>query len=147
MIVKVMVGFAALLSTILGVAASRPKTFRMERSTSIEAPPESVFVLIDDLIVDGSESVINMCPLPAGPESFCHADHGLRSPHASENSVGINRSGYAYSAMQISVFRFGCAGPRSNSSRLNGNGVAPSSGCHSRGLGQAVHIPFAAEPA
>jgi uncharacterized protein YndB with AHSA1/START domain len=49
MIVKVMVGFAALLATILVVAASKPKTFLIQRSTSIDAPPESVFVLIDDL--------------------------------------------------------------------------------------------------
>jgi uncharacterized protein YndB with AHSA1/START domain len=44
-----MIGFAALLSTILVVAATKPKTFRIQRSTSIDAPPESVFVLIDDL--------------------------------------------------------------------------------------------------
>ena len=44
-----MIGFAALLSTILVVAATKPRTFRIERSTSIDAPPESVFVLIDDL--------------------------------------------------------------------------------------------------
>src|ERR1700674_2051308 len=49
MIVKVMIGLAALLSTILVVAATKPKTFRIQRSTSIDAPPESVFVLIDDL--------------------------------------------------------------------------------------------------
>jgi len=44
-----MIGFAALLSTILVVAATKPKTFRIQRSTSIDAPPESVFVLIDNL--------------------------------------------------------------------------------------------------
>jgi hypothetical protein len=49
MIVKVMIGLAALLSTMLVVAATKPKTFRIQRSTSIDAPPESVFVLIDDL--------------------------------------------------------------------------------------------------
>jgi hypothetical protein len=48
MILKVMIGLAALLSTILVVAATKPKTFRIQRSTSIDAPPESVFVLIDD---------------------------------------------------------------------------------------------------
>jgi hypothetical protein len=44
-----MISLAALLSTILVVAATKPKTFRIQRSTSIDAPPESVFVLIDDL--------------------------------------------------------------------------------------------------
>jgi len=54
MIVKVMIGLAALLSAILVVAATKPKTFRIQRSTSIDAPPESVFVLIDDLPQLGS---------------------------------------------------------------------------------------------
>jgi uncharacterized protein YndB with AHSA1/START domain len=49
MIVKVMVGFAALLATILVAAANKPKAFLIQRSTSIDAPPEGVFVLIDDL--------------------------------------------------------------------------------------------------
>src|SRR5580692_5862569 len=49
MIVKVMIGFAVLLSTILVLAASKPKTFRIQRSVSIDAPPEKVFTLIDNL--------------------------------------------------------------------------------------------------
>jgi hypothetical protein len=34
MIAKVMIGFAALLSTILIVAATQPKTFRIQRSVT-----------------------------------------------------------------------------------------------------------------
>jgi hypothetical protein len=40
MIVKVTIGFAALLSTILGLAATKPKTFRIQRFVSIDGPPE-----------------------------------------------------------------------------------------------------------
>ena len=49
LIVKVMIGFAVLLATILVLAASKPKTFRIQRSVSIDAPPEKVFTLIDNL--------------------------------------------------------------------------------------------------
>src|SRR5260370_29033124 len=49
MIVKVMIGFAALLSPIRVVAATKPKTFRIQRSVGIDAPPEKVFTLIDNL--------------------------------------------------------------------------------------------------
>ena len=49
MIVKLMIGFAVLLSTILVLAATKPKIFRIQRSVSIDAPPEKVFILIDNL--------------------------------------------------------------------------------------------------
>src|SRR4029077_19122825 len=39
---------AVVLAAILGFAATRPGTFRVERSKSIEAPPASIFELIDD---------------------------------------------------------------------------------------------------
>ena len=34
---------------VLVYAASRPDTFRIERSTRIKAPPEKIFALINDL--------------------------------------------------------------------------------------------------
>ena len=37
-----------LLAAILIYAATKPDTFRIERSTSIKAPPEKIFVLIND---------------------------------------------------------------------------------------------------
>src|SRR5580692_985790 len=49
LIVKVMIGFAVLLATILVLAASKPKIFRIQRSVSVDAPPEKVFTLIDNL--------------------------------------------------------------------------------------------------
>ena len=38
-----------LLTGILSFAATRPDTFRVQRSTSIKAPPEKIFPLINDL--------------------------------------------------------------------------------------------------
>ena len=37
-----------LLAAILIFAATRPDTFRVERSESIQAPPEKIFPLIND---------------------------------------------------------------------------------------------------
>ncbi len=39
----------ALLATLLIVAATRPDSFRVQRAITIQAPPEKVFALINDL--------------------------------------------------------------------------------------------------
>jgi hypothetical protein len=49
MILKVVVIVAALIALVLILAASKPKTFRIERSISIQAPSERVFALVDNL--------------------------------------------------------------------------------------------------
>ncbi len=38
-----------LLGALLGVAATKPDTFRVQRTTSIKAPPDKIFALINDL--------------------------------------------------------------------------------------------------
>ena len=38
----------ALVGALLARAATKPNTFRLERSTRIQAPPEKVFALLDD---------------------------------------------------------------------------------------------------
>jgi carbon monoxide dehydrogenase subunit G len=38
----------AAIATVLALAAMKPDTFRVQRATSIEAPPERIFPLIDD---------------------------------------------------------------------------------------------------
>ena len=37
----------ALVGALLARAATKPNTFRLERSTRIQAPPEKVFALLD----------------------------------------------------------------------------------------------------
>ncbi|HEY4201508.1 MAG TPA: SRPBCC family protein [Devosiaceae bacterium] len=44
----VIVAIVILIIALLIYAATKPKTFRMERSTTIEAPPDKVFSLIDN---------------------------------------------------------------------------------------------------
>jgi len=46
---KIAVGVVVLLAAVLVFAATRPDTFRVERSTSIKAPPEKIFAVINDL--------------------------------------------------------------------------------------------------
>jgi uncharacterized protein YndB with AHSA1/START domain len=45
-----------LLAALLGFAATRPDTFRVQRATSIKAPPEKIFALINDFHSWGSWS-------------------------------------------------------------------------------------------
>ena len=48
MIKSIAIVLALLIATILIYAATKPDSFRLERSTHIKAPPEKIFVLIDD---------------------------------------------------------------------------------------------------
>jgi uncharacterized protein YndB with AHSA1/START domain len=49
MILRIVVIVTALIALVLMLAASKPKTFRIERSINIQAPSERVFALIDNL--------------------------------------------------------------------------------------------------
>lgn len=48
MIKNIVIVLVVLLGGVLVFAATKPDTFRVERSTSIKAPPEKVFALIND---------------------------------------------------------------------------------------------------
>jgi carbon monoxide dehydrogenase subunit G len=45
---KILIAVVALIAAILIYAATRPDTFRVERSADIKAPPERVFALLND---------------------------------------------------------------------------------------------------
>lgn len=47
--VTALVVVVVLIAAVLGFAAMRPNTFRIHRATSIKAPPERIFALINDL--------------------------------------------------------------------------------------------------
>lgn len=49
MILRVTIGIVVLIGLVLLFAATKPKTFRIERSISIDAPADRIFALIDDL--------------------------------------------------------------------------------------------------
>lgn len=48
MLRKIALGVAAVLTLILIVAATRPDTFRIERSAMVQAPPEEIYPLVSD---------------------------------------------------------------------------------------------------
>jgi uncharacterized protein YndB with AHSA1/START domain len=48
MIVRTLVVVAVLIAGVLIFAATKPKTFRIERTTMIDAPPERIFALLND---------------------------------------------------------------------------------------------------
>jgi uncharacterized protein YndB with AHSA1/START domain len=49
MLKKIAIIFAVLLVALLAYVATSPDTFRVERATSIQASPEKIFALINDL--------------------------------------------------------------------------------------------------
>jgi hypothetical protein len=48
MLSTIAIGLGILLAAILGFAATKPATFRVERAKSIQAPPDKIFELIND---------------------------------------------------------------------------------------------------
>lgn len=48
MLKKILIAVVVLIAAILVYAATRPDTFRVERSAAIKAPPEKVFALVND---------------------------------------------------------------------------------------------------
>jgi uncharacterized protein YndB with AHSA1/START domain len=48
MILRTILIVAVLVAAVLALAATKPKTFHVQRSISIKAPPEKIFALIND---------------------------------------------------------------------------------------------------
>ena len=46
--ITVVVSIVVLLAAVLAYAATRPDTFRVQRSTSVQAPPEKIFPLVNN---------------------------------------------------------------------------------------------------
>ncbi len=46
---KIAIVAVVLIAAVLGFAATKPDTFRVQRTTSMNAPPEKIFPLINDL--------------------------------------------------------------------------------------------------
>jgi len=49
MLTTIMIVTGAAIAALLGYAATKPNTFRVQRSASINAPPDKVFAFINDL--------------------------------------------------------------------------------------------------
>jgi len=66
MIVTAALIVAALIVAILVYAATKPSTFRYERSAAIKAAPEAIYPLINDLRSHGSWNPFDQDPTPNG---------------------------------------------------------------------------------
>ena len=73
------------VAAILAYAATRPDTFRIERSTTIQAPPEKVFALIEDLRAWSAWSPWDKLD-PAMKRTFSGAARGRGAAHAWEGN-------------------------------------------------------------
>jgi carbon monoxide dehydrogenase subunit G len=80
---------AALVAAVLLFAATRPSAFRIQRSTSINAPPEAVFAFIDDFHRWRAWSPYESLD-PAMQRSYGGAASGKRATYAWE---GNSRAG------------------------------------------------------
>jgi hypothetical protein len=83
----------AVVGVLLGLAATKPNTFRVQRATRIEAPPEKIFAFVDDL-----RRFVAWSPCekkdPAMKLSFSGVAQGKGSVYAFEgnNQIGDYRS-------------------------------------------------------
>jgi uncharacterized protein YndB with AHSA1/START domain len=50
MVKKIVIAAVVLLAALLVYAATKPDTFRVERSASIKAPPEKIFAVLNDFL-------------------------------------------------------------------------------------------------
>jgi carbon monoxide dehydrogenase subunit G len=79
-----------LLAALLGFAATRPDTFRVQRSTSIKARPEKVFALVDDFHSWGSWSPWEKLD-PAMKKTFSGAASGPGAVYEWEGNKKVGK--------------------------------------------------------
>jgi len=90
MLKKILIVVAVLIAGVLGYAATRPDTFRVERAASIKAPPEKIFALVNDLRRWGSWSPWEKKD-PAMRRTFGDATSGKGATYAWEGNEDVGR--------------------------------------------------------
>ena len=88
MFVNALLVIAVLLAALLIYAATRPDTFRIERSIGIQATPEKVFALINDLRAWSRWSPWERKD-PGMQRSFSGPDSGQRAAYAWEGNKNV----------------------------------------------------------
>ena len=91
MIATILIVIAVAFAALLAYAASKPDTFLVQRSTSIAAPPEKIFPMIDDLRAQSAWS-----PFEKDPDmkrTHSGAPHGKGAVYAWDGNrqVGAGR--------------------------------------------------------
>jgi uncharacterized protein YndB with AHSA1/START domain len=92
MLMKISIAVVVLLAALLVYAATKPDTFRVQRTTSIKAPQEKIFSLINDLQGWGSWSPYEKLD-PAMKRTHSGAANGKGAVYAWEGNgkVGAGR--------------------------------------------------------
>ena len=90
MLKKVAFMVVVLIIALLAYAATRPDTFRVERATSIQAPPEKIFALINDLHSWGAWSPYEKKD-PAMKRSLSGAPNGKGAVYAWEGNKEVGK--------------------------------------------------------
>jgi uncharacterized protein YndB with AHSA1/START domain len=91
-IVIIAVVLAIVIAIVLILAATKPNTFSVQRSTTVKAPPEKIFFLINDFHQWGSWSPYENKD-PAMKRSYSGAESGKGAVYAwdGNNNVGSGR--------------------------------------------------------
>lgn len=89
----------ALLAALLIVAATRPDSFRVQRSVTIKAPPEKIFPLIDDLKAFATWSPYEKKD-PAMKRSFTGPAAGPGATYAWDGDKNIGQGSLAITESQ-----------------------------------------------
>src|SRR5450631_3051377 len=87
---KIAIAIVVLIAALLVFAATRPGTFRIERSTSINAPPEKIFPLINDFHQWEAWSPWEKID-PAIKRSYSGADSGKGAVYAWQGNKDIGQ--------------------------------------------------------
>ena len=82
---------AVLIAAILIYAATRPDTFRIQRATTINAPPDKIFPLIDDLHAQRTWSPFEKDPAMKATHSGAPRGKGAAYEWSGNRHVGAGR--------------------------------------------------------
>jgi hypothetical protein len=88
MLKTIAIVIVAVIAAILVYAATRPDDFRVQRSTSIKAPPEKIFALVNDLHSWGSWSPWEKMD-PAMKRTYSGAPSGKGAAYAWEGNSKV----------------------------------------------------------
>jgi uncharacterized protein YndB with AHSA1/START domain len=91
-VVGLVVVLAVGVAAVLAIAASKPDTFHVQRATSIKAPPEKIFALLDDFHRYPSWSPYEKLD-PAMKRTYSGAESGRGAVYAweSDGKAGVGR--------------------------------------------------------
>jgi uncharacterized protein YndB with AHSA1/START domain len=103
MITTILIVIAVAFAAVLAYAASKPDTFMVRRSTSIAAPPEKIFPMIDDLRAQSAWSPFEKDPAMKRTHSGAPRGKGAVYEWDGNRHVGAGRIAITDSAPPAKV--------------------------------------------